>query len=200
VTTRPSPEQKEDILTRLGHNIEDEDAWSDLYRAFWPFVFAKIYRLLNGNAQPSRELTHDVFVQLARARPFAKLDSIIKFHNYLGMTCSNVVRDFYRRTRRDGQLCHGAVWEDILVSDHSTNEALEDILPSLYRRLDEMERLLLTLLVEGASTSEIARRLNTSDGNARVRICRFRVRLRSIVSKETGPPAASYSPKRARFL
>jgi len=193
------PGRKENILSRLGHNIEDEDAWSDLYRAFWPFVFAKIYRLLNGNAQPTRELTHDVFVHLARARPFARMESISKFHNYLGITCSNVVYDFYRRTRRDGRLCHG-IREDVLISEDSTNESLEEILPILCRRLDETERLLLTLLAEGATTSEIAKSLNTTDGNARVRIYRFRAKLKAIVSKETGSHSAIYSPKRVRFL
>jgi RNA polymerase sigma factor (sigma-70 family) len=193
---------KREILSRLSQNSEDEGAWHDLYIAFWPFVFAKIYRLLNGNPQQTKELSHDVFVRVARYHPFSQTDSVPKFYNYLGAACDNLVHDFYRQTQRYGEMHRNLLNENLIVSSSSSKgRALEELLPELFPRLENTEQVLLTLLIEGATTSEIAENLSTSLGNARVRIYRLRIKLKAMVpTTGRGSVPASYTHEKVRFL
>lgn len=196
--TEPSA-KKEDILTRLRENSEDQVAWQDLYLAFWPFVFAKIFRSLGGNSQQSGELAHDVFTRLARYRHFTRIDSVAKFHNYLGATCENVVNDFYKQTRRYSAICHELNAARQPWIDHSRGDLLKEVLPQVCRRLEDSELLLLDLLLDGATMIEIAGSLHTSTATARVRVWRFRSKLKALVGEIDGSRYATFNRKRMRF-
>jgi RNA polymerase sigma factor (sigma-70 family) len=172
--------RKREVLARIRKNSEDQDAWSDLYVEFWPVVFASCYHLLHGNTEQSRELSHEVFVRLARYRPFAKIDSVEYFHRYLTKSCYNVVRDFYRRTNRQVYVSLEFT-ATLSAPDTASARELSESVRWALRVLDGPERKLLSLLIDDAPAPEIAKRLSISYSNVRVRIYRLRAKLRRVV-------------------
>jgi RNA polymerase sigma factor (sigma-70 family) len=174
--------EKDEILRRLAEQPEDEAAWHDLYIEFWPFVFGTIYWLLNGKREQARDLSQDVFLRLAKYRPFKELRSTEKFRAYLKTTCRNVTYDFLRSTLRDPVFVE---LESIENKNTESRQGFEfrESFQHLYHSLGDADRRLLDLMIAGESGSEIAKRLNISEQTVRVRIHRLRLKTKRLVER-----------------
>ena len=180
--TDQSHVEKDDLLKRLAEHPEDESHWQDLYMQFWPFVFGTIYRLLNGNTEQARDLSQEIFIRLARYRPFASIRSVESFYAYLGAACRHIVYDFLKQshTRISAETALSQRQE---TSEVPRSVQLREELQEVYHGLNAAERALLDLLIGGASTPEIAERLSISEAATRVRIHRLRARVKELLRR-----------------
>jgi RNA polymerase sigma-70 factor (ECF subfamily) len=141
----------------------------DIYRAHVRALYAFIYRRV-GNREAAEDLTSDVFVKaLTYLDPTREEHSIVA---WLYRVARNAVTDYWRQ----GQGGSVVVLEEAripgtpppardTVYQHHTParaQALLDRLPENYRTV------LAYRLFEGASVTETARRIGTSEGNVKV--------------------------------
>jgi RNA polymerase sigma factor (sigma-70 family) len=175
-----------EALAQLSLRPDDEEAWTALHGHFWAFVMATNYRYLGGRSDLADDASQEVFMRIARYRPFSKIQHAEAFKAYLAATCRNVVRDYLRWHIPRDRVVTSSNSEELLESPSMDAAADADIvaaerLSGLADALEEKERILLHLLIEGYGLEEIAERLNVSYTNAGVRVHRLRVKLRNLM-------------------
>jgi RNA polymerase sigma-70 factor (ECF subfamily) len=139
-----------------------------LYRAHVRALYAFIYRRV-GNREAAEDLTSDVFVKaLTHLDPTREEHSIVA---WLYRVARNAVADYWRQGYAGGVVLEEARMpgtpppaRDSVPQDHTAARAraLLDRLPENYRTV------LVYRLLEGASVTETARRMGTSEGNVKV--------------------------------
>src|SRR5688572_11419560 len=83
MTISPVPDEI-DVLRRL--QTGDESAFSIIYRHYYPFVLAKVQRLLH-SPELSEDVTQEIFLKIWEAR--TKLVDVKSFVSYLFITARN---------------------------------------------------------------------------------------------------------------
>jgi len=184
--TNENDQRLRDLVARLAVAPTDEQAWCELYRQMWPFVFGIVYRRLRGVSGPAEDLTQDVFIKLFRARPFARLQADSNsFRAYLARIAQNTASTYLRQVMKTQKLeqnvqFHSEVTSQISESETAYNSIeYEDMVQGLKKELRPAEKDLLELVLSGSSISEIAKALGTTYEAAAVRLYRLRKRLRS---------------------
>ena len=177
------------VLARLSRTPDHRPSWEELYRQTHPLVFATLFRLTNGDVERAEDLAHDVFLRVARYRPFARMSSTDAFKRYLRTICHNVLRDRFRHDEMRW-------FEQLSTEEHAlhavaherTSEIVEaaDLHDHLMSGLEPQERGLFKLLLSGATYEEIGRALGILTVSARVRALRLRKKLERVLKE---PPS-----------
>jgi RNA polymerase sigma-70 factor (ECF subfamily) len=177
----PDDQTLREILARLAVSGADEDAWSELYRKMWPFVFGIVYRRLRGVSGMAEDISQDVFLRLFRARPFARLQDPDSFRAYLARIAQNTTNSYLRQVLRTHTFEINGEAATQTSEPGLQDDTIEriDTFRSLKEELPSTEKKLFELVLSGLSVSEIAKTLGTSYGAAAVRLYRLRKRLRS---------------------
>jgi RNA polymerase sigma factor (sigma-70 family) len=168
-----------ELLARLAAAPEDREAWDELYRNMWPFVFATNYRLLRGQREPAEDISQEVFLRLQRYCPFAKLQDAEKFRHYLYAMCRNTCYSYYKQLTKLSEISLGQLLEQ-QADDPDMMQQVEsdELLRDLASQLGREDRRLLRLLTSGYSLSEISGMTGLSYSSVGVRVYRLRRRLR----------------------
>jgi RNA polymerase sigma-70 factor (ECF subfamily) len=139
-----------------------------------------LYKICNAYCQRPEErddLAQEIVVQLWTS--FAKYDATLRFSTWMYRIALNVAISFYRRSAAGGRRLVAAGAELLEVAD-PTAEASEDALElrRCIARLDELDRALVLLYLDGNSHREIAEVLGISETNVGTKIGRLKARLR----------------------
>ena len=133
------------------------------------------------NPEDRRDLTQEIVVQLWRS--FGRFDERARFSTWMYRIAMNVAISFYRaesRRARRTELVEEPVLE-ILAVDRASSEETSDDIRQLHRfigELDELNRALVILYLDGNSHDTIAEILGISTTNVGTRIGRIKQRLR----------------------
>jgi RNA polymerase sigma factor (sigma-70 family) len=175
--------QLQDALKRLSVDRTDEDAWRFLFEQSWATALTTSNRVLRGQLELARDVAQEAFHRIVRYCKFADLLDPDDFFLYLKAVCRNAARDALKdltaealvESAEEGEL------EEIRVSEETPENLISarETLNEFRQQLDESDRKMLNLLIEGFDLPEIADRLTLSYSNAGVRVHRLRERLRN---------------------
>jgi RNA polymerase sigma factor (sigma-70 family) len=171
------------VLERLKVSPSDEDAWASLFRQLWPFVIAVIYRRLRGEQRSAAEdAGQEVFLRLFRSRPFARIENVDALRAYMWKMAENVaLQQLKRKHAEDLGERDLAEWQELEprpgAVDGETALFARDVSDLVGRVLEEKDRELLRLMIEGSSLGQAADKMGLSYTNAGVRLHRIRRKL-----------------------
>ncbi len=153
----------------------DEHALTKLITIHKGLVFTIIFRLVN-DYDVSQELTQETFIRVCLN--IRKVKNAEHFRPWMCMIARNIVRDYFRRAKRNRTVSLEEIGElggnsDIRMTRR--NMIIQDAL----RRLNERDRMLLTLTYyQGFSLAEVGEAMKLSEKNVKVCLHRARKRLR----------------------
>jgi RNA polymerase sigma-70 factor, ECF subfamily len=164
-----------EALARLRQSKDDEGAWRALYAGLRPLVQVVLRR--TGIREPSLEdVTQEVFVRLAMYCRFEAVADPAAFRAYLVRVVVNASKDHRQRLLRRPAVDVNRRIESEASVGSSGSEADKE-LKSALAGLDERDRTLLRMKIDGFSAAEIGSALHMTVGNVYVRIHRIRAEL-----------------------
>lgn len=149
----------------------DQEAFGAWYRDTYPRLFYEAFRCTFGNRAAAEDLCQDAILNFVVSGALARIDSDEAALAYLRRSVANGLVDLSRRAARESRES---------LPEQSTDVDTEELLDasSRYRKVIEtltpQDRALLSLLLSGASLSDIAASLGISYSNAGVRVHRIR--------------------------
>ena len=162
----------------------DEEAWTEFYRRFWPFVFAVTYRALRGDAEGARDVAQETFVRFLRRAPLAELTTEPRVKSYLFRMAENCAIDHLRARQRRSREVSGVDLDQF--SDVSASiDRHTDILRLAEKNLQPIDRQILAMAIDGHSARDVARETGLSTSNVYVRMHRLRKRLQELLSSDS---------------
>jgi RNA polymerase sigma factor (sigma-70 family) len=168
-----------ELLERLRSRPDDQDLWAEFFRRFHPPVYYEAHRSTGGDVTAAEELVQETFLRFIEYGGLAKVADDRSARAYLRVIACRVAYSQhlkrYRRGEADGT--HLSLAEVAELSSTQAKEGLIHDLEVLVEELDKRDRVLLSLLVAGYSTSEIAARFSLPYSATAVRIHRLRRRL-----------------------
>jgi RNA polymerase sigma factor (sigma-70 family) len=167
--------QLESILDQLKNFRNDEKAWADLYTGLWPWVFANIYRYLRGTSRLAEDASQDVFVRLLRYCEFHKVQDPVAFRAYLRIVCKNVARDYYTKDIKRSEIQLRKEGRNIISSEE---EEIRIKIDNVLANLDDMEKRLIQLTMDGYTMQEIIEETDWSYSNTAIRLYRLKKKVR----------------------
>ncbi len=141
-----------------------------------------LYKVANAYCKDPNDrpdLLQEIIIQLWQS--FNRFDNRCLFSTWMYRIAINVAISFYRSQRRDIHdtvSIKGFVLE-IAVADQMLEQAGDDIrlLYKLINQLDELNRILIILYLDGYSQDEIAEILGISSSNVSTKISRIKQKL-----------------------
>ena len=166
----------------------DETAFHALYRRTAPALHGYLARVC-GNRTLADDLLQEAYVRLLRSGFTGSSDEHTR--NYLFRIATNLLRDHYRRPRRDTE----ALPETLAAPGAVGGIELRQDFHAVFAALSARERAMLWLAyVEGSTHREIAAVLRVRTASVRVILFRARSRLAALLRARglapTGPGEA----------
>jgi RNA polymerase sigma factor (sigma-70 family) len=168
-----------------------EEAWGVIYQALAPMAKGIAFRMLRGDRDAAQDAVHDAFISLYRTADFARLGDGEDLTKYFATVVRNKVLDILRAaaSRRTEQISpdtepftdeESTEGFDIRADNNPSSEQVTSVgqaLAHAAKGLSRPDRVLLSLLMQGYTPSEVATRLGLTYSAAGVRIHRLRERL-----------------------
>src|SRR5579885_974263 len=177
----------ENALKRLSGDRTDTDAWRTLSEDARAAALDAAKRVLPGRADLADDVVQEAFLRIFQYSKFTDLQNADAFLRYLKAVCRNIACDMLKdssseavvENTRDGELearVSEETPEDVVIAQETLNEFMS--------QLNETDREMLSLSIDGYDLKEIADRLGLSYSNAGVRLHRLRERLRNDLKKK----------------
>ncbi len=164
----------------------DGEAFGEVFDLYWDRVYRHALRLV-GNVHDAEDVTADAFFELWRRRRSVRLveGSVLP---WLLVTTTNLSRNRVRSLRRyraflaslprSGPALDDGEAAASHIDETGTAERVREALGSLPA---SVSTLIILTAFEGLSPAQAATALGISDGAARVRLCRARAKLASVL-------------------
>lgn len=162
------------IIERLKKDAHSADAWDDLYRAIYPYVFATMFRAVRGNNYLAEEAVQEVVMRLVQNVNF-KMDGFDagSLRAYVSRTSRSVLVDLLRKEERQtrNRVSLDELGEQALdIQDGGSGLFDEGLLGSRILEaasgLSPREKIVVEYLLEGRNVNEIARSLSVTEKTA----------------------------------
>lgn len=145
-------------------------------------IIYKVSRMYMDNEVDQEDLYQEIVYQLWKSYKSFRGDS--QFSTWMYRVSLNTAISFFKKEKKQKEI------EDKLKIQDNT-EAMEtnenpDKLDFLYKainQLNDVDKALIFLYLEGLSHKEIGNNLGISEGNARVRLNRIKTKLEKIIKK-----------------
>jgi len=174
-----SQSTQEQALSNLAKCPRGPDQWSDLYLAFWPYVYTICYRALGALGSLAEDAAQEVFLGLLRVETPLALDDPERFRLQLWSRCRDVCRSIRRRERRFDSKEESSTIGRMASPDIKVESA--DLFERITKSLRKTDSVLLNLMLTDKSIPDIAKELSITQNAVTVRIHRLRRRMRIIL-------------------
>jgi RNA polymerase sigma factor (sigma-70 family) len=162
------------LLPRLNRSPADEEAWFRLYQLLRPLVFSIVYSRLRGVGTLAEDATQEVFIRLARARPFDRINGSKELRAYVWTVAENVAKTYLKQlTPLESEPSPGH--EPSVPPAGDAQLALDEIM----RGLGPQDQKLLRMAAQGHSLQEISQAMGLGYSAVGVRLHRLRQALRA---------------------
>lgn len=153
----------------------DERALTKLITIYKGLVFTIIFRMTS-DYDVSQELTQETFIRVCLN--IGRVKSEQHFRPWMCMIARNIVRDYFRKAKRNRTISLEEVGE-LGGRPHIEMTRRNMIIQDALGRLKERDRMLLILTYyQGFSLAEVGEVMKMSEQNVKVRLHRARKRLR----------------------
>lgn len=171
------------LLKRLTTDPSDTAAWTELYKQYWPFVFAVAYSRSRGARELAEDIAQDVFIRLLRTKPFARIPGSAALRSFLYVMTANVAKSQMARivSRRETPLpesFEAPLLEESMDTRWDIGRAIQALAP--------IDQKILSLVVSGRRLGEVASETGLSYSNVAVRLHRLRKLLRRLLAESGG--------------
>lgn len=175
--------QLDEIVGKLASDPKDNAAWERLFSLTWPYVLALAHWHLSGprNLPDAEDVAQEVFLKLARAWHARQID--VRDGNALRALLAVMARrlaiDHRRREHRQRRDSAKVVSTQIVAesADDSPRPSefdWADLLGKVSRQLDDNERQVLAMRLQGYEVAEIAARLDVATRTVERKLSRLR--------------------------
>ncbi|UII22721.1 RNA polymerase sigma factor [Fulvivirga ligni] len=137
-----------------------------------------IYKICNGyckEADDREDLVQDVIGHLWKAYP--KYNADYKLSTWIYRIALNVAISYYRKEQTRKKYIQPIQEHTFEVSEQPENENIK-LLNQFIAELDELNKALMILYLDGNSHKEIAEILNISESNVGTKISRIKIQLK----------------------
>src|SRR5689334_2703379 len=150
--------QLENALKSLSVDRTDNDAWRILSDQTRPMAIAEATRVLRGQAELADDVVQEAFLRIFQYCKFADLRDVDAFLRYLKAVCRNAALDMLKSV---GQSSEQGELADRRVSEETPEDMViaQETLSEFMNQLDQSDREMLHLSMEGYDLAEIADRL-----------------------------------------
>lgn len=145
--------------------------FEDIYKTYWD----KIFRLCMGyvnNAELAQDLAQETFIRIWQQLPTFRNESALG--TWIFRIASN---NCLRQIEKDRRFVKGEFPQHLKEEEPSTLEPQIQLLYQCISSLPDMERVIISLDLEGINQAEIAEIVGLSEGNIRVKIHRIKSKL-----------------------
>jgi RNA polymerase sigma factor (sigma-70 family) len=173
-------------LDRLRISKTDAQAWEDLYRLLWPYVYTHMYRRLGGNRFLAEESSQEVMLRLLQHTDFlSENHKSISFLSYVKNLCNWLIIDIFRKTTRPDNLhAHLPIYDRDIEDWQPDPEEQAIANERVLRYLDGLasaERALARQLMDGRRAAEIAKGEGSTVKTVQNRISLLRRKIRNAI-------------------
>ena len=157
----------------------DEQAFTDLMREYYPFVYTIVIRIVD-NPHDAEEVVQDTFLNAYRG--LTKLEDAMKFKSWLTEIARNCARQWVRK-RRINTVSLDEVGEGVLQTQDSPDEQLvrrerRELIHRTMKTLPQKDRdIARAFYLEGASYNELTSTHGLSDKAISFRLSRAKQQL-----------------------
>lgn len=176
-------------IEELRVDSRDPDAWENLYRSLYPYVFGTLFRMLHGNAFLAEESVQEVMIRILRSFDF-KIPTVTaaSLMLYLRRTIRSVALDLYRQEKAHDE---GEELSDEILETLSNSSTEDDLIAKIEWKkilegLSAKESQVACLLLSGHSSSQIADTLSVRNKTASNLSSLVRRRIRKILFNGSG--------------
>lgn len=201
--------QLQNALKSLSVNRADEDAWRVLYEQTRRPAVDAAKRVLRDQDELADDVAQEAYLRIFRYCKFEDLPDVDAFLRYLKTVSGNAARDMLKglATESVAESAESSELEETRVFQETPEDTFiaQEILNEFLNQLDQGDREMLRLSMDGYDLAEIADRLDLSYSNAGVRLHRSRERLRNYLKtrgkisdracKKSGDNEVLYSQK-----
>ena len=167
------------LVERLTADPSDASAWAELYKRYWPFVFAVAYSRCRGARELAEDIAQDVFFRLFRAKPFDRIPGTAALRSFLYvMTANTAQSQLTRLLSRANRRFRSPSKPRSKGPSRSGGTSTEP--PGRFAPIDQK---ILSLVVSGMRLKEVASATGLSYSNAAVRLHRLRKLLRRLLEE-----------------
>jgi RNA polymerase sigma factor (sigma-70 family) len=179
--------QLQNALKALLVDRADEEAWRVLYEQARTTALDAGKRVLRRQIELADDVVQEAFLRIFRYCKFADFPDTDAFLRYLRTVCGNAARDMLKDSAAESiiESAEGGEREQTRVLTETPEDVViaQETLNKFMNQLNETDREILSLSMEGYDLAEIANQLGLSYSNAGVRLHRSRGRLRSHLKK-----------------
>lgn len=163
----------------------DLDRMGLLFERHYKPLFGFLYRM-TADKENSEDMVQNVFLRMLKYRHTFKGDG--EFRTWMYHLARNVLNDYHKRSKRQADPLEHELREVADETQESTIDKEEQVYllnRALTRLTEENREILVLSRYQELAYSEIARILNISEANVRVRIHRAMAQLKSAYLKLT---------------
>lgn len=166
----------------------DQDLFQAIYSAHYPSVYRLCLGYVKGNADLAADLAQEVFIKVwEKHDEFRSQSKVTTWIYRIAVNCClTEIRQnkSYQKRLESYQAPHSDSAEQ--------QQAEQQILSRCIGLLDEPNRMLAALILEGISQAEIASILGASEGSTRVKIHRLKEKLRQTYEQHVAQEDTGY--------
>ncbi|WP_439488328.1 RNA polymerase sigma factor [Algoriphagus sp.] len=160
-----------------------KDIFSRLYGQYYAMVFQLSLGFVKGNHDQAEDLTQEVFIQVWNHLEGFRNQSSYK--TWIYRITVNSCLGFLKKSKLDTRL-HDPMQMPLGQSGEEQDSS-QNILDELYRamgKLDDLDRLIVSMLLEELPYEEISEVIGISPSNLRVKIHRVKKKLKKLINHE----------------
>lgn len=151
--------------------------WERLYQ----FVYYKVQ-----NREEAEDITQETYIKTISYMQNNDIN-IDKFISYLKTVSLNIIRDRWRKNKRQGTNVNIDFInpEEASIKDHTTDMADREVIENALKLLSEEQRTVIELrIIKGYSAADTAEKMNRTESNVRVLQYRALKNLTKILKDE----------------
>jgi len=143
-------------------------------------IIHKVIGLYVDNAEDKKDLFQEILLQAWKSYQNFKGQS--KFSTWLYKVALNTALTFHKKESRQKDLVNQ---EGVHITDHHEQKENHEMLYTLIKRLNEVDRMLITLHLDGYKNPEIADIAGVTTNHVNVKIHRIKSKLIADFKNET---------------
>lgn len=145
-------------------------------------IIYKVSRMYMDNEVDQEDLYQEIVYQLWKSYKSFKGDS--QFSTWMYRVSLNTAISFFKKEKKQKEIEDKLkIQDNTETMDTNENPDKLDFLYKAINQLNDVDKALIFLYLEGLSHKEIGKNLGISEGNARVRLNRIKTKLEKTIKK-----------------